>query len=103
MNADVPDKLSAVDADAAADLEWRIMAPLALNQFRLWREGNMPVAFATWAYVDARVAKRLERGSKVLAPGEWKCGDKPVLIDLIAPFGGEEQAMKELEGVLVKG
>jgi len=88
------------DGFSVADRERRIMPPVALGQFRLWREGRMPVGFATWAYVNDHVAARLERGEKRLAPGEWKCGDKPVLIDLIAPFGGAEEAMKELERVL---
>lgn len=82
------------------DLEWRVMPAVALGQFRLWREGHMPVAFATWAYVDDRVAARLETGNKRLAPGEWKCGTNPVIVDLIAPFGGDDQAREELKGVM---
>jgi hemolysin-activating ACP:hemolysin acyltransferase len=35
---------------------------------------------------------RLDRGAKILAPGDWKCGDSPFIVYLIAPFGGEERA-----------
>lgn len=100
MNADLPDKISAGDADAAAGLEWRIMAPLALNQFRLWREGHMPVGFATWAYVNERVEQRLNAGIIRMPPADWKCGPKPMIVDLITPFGGREKALEELSGVM---
>jgi len=85
-----------LDGFSAADRDWRVMPPVALGQ----REGRRNVGFATWAYVNDHVAARLERVVKRLAPGEWKCGGKPVFIDLIAPFVGREEAMKELEGVL---
>ena len=83
------------------DMEWRIMPPVALNQFKLWRTetkegGNRPVAYASWAYVGERQLKRIQAGNKRLSPAEWKSGETKILIDVIAPFGGREAVMKEL-------
>jgi len=52
------------------DMEWRIMPPVALNQFKLWRQGNRPVAYASWAYVGERQLKRIQAGNKRLSPAE---------------------------------
>lgn len=78
------------------DMEWRIMPPVALDQFRIWRQGNMPVAFATWAYVGPRQIERLDAGITRLTPTEWRSGPTPRIIDIIAPFGGREDVEREL-------
>ena len=86
-----------------SDLEWMLIPPVALGQFRLWREGTIPSGFATWAYLNEEVEARLKAGPLRLAPAEWKCGDRLTLMMLLTPFGGAEAAMKDLKEVLFAG
>ena len=77
-----------------ADLEWRLMPPLALKQFRLFTKDNHPVALATWAMVSEAVEARLKGGGTHLKPEEWKSGDRRVVVDIVAPFGGEKEKVQ---------
>lgn len=56
-----------------ADLEWLIMPPVMLEQFRIYYHNNMPVACALWAYVTPETEEKLKSGVKRLRPEEW-CG-----------------------------
>lgn len=65
-----------------------VLPPLETGQLRLWRRGGQLVGLATWAWLDkATEAAVLER-DHTLAPGQWHCGDRPVVMDFAAPFGG---------------
>jgi cytolysin-activating lysine-acyltransferase len=73
-----------------ADLEWLVVPPLKMRQFRLWRQDDRPVAFASWAFlseeVEARVLEaRVLSGLRRLKPNEWKSGDRAWLMDVVAP------------------
>ena len=85
------------------DLDWLLMPPIAAGQFRLWRKENMPLAFASWAFLTEEAEQRLIAGRGKLAPGAWSGGDRLWLMDLIAPFGGREEAVKELKTVVFPG
>jgi cytolysin-activating lysine-acyltransferase len=64
----------------------------------------MPVGFATWAFLSEEVEKRmLESGVQKLSPMEWKSGDRIWSMDMIFPFGGAEEAKKEMQRVLFPG
>lgn len=85
-----------------ADLEWRVMPPVALGQFKIWTRrtpagGAQPVAYASWAFVSDRVAAKLKDGRGRLAPADWKSGSNKVIVDVITPFGGRKEVIKELE------
>lgn len=85
------------------DMEWMTVPPVALRQFRLWRRNNLPVAYAAWGFVSAEVEARLMQGVRKLSPQDWKSGDRLWLIDLVVPFGGTEEVLKELREVVFKG
>jgi cytolysin-activating lysine-acyltransferase len=78
-----------------ADLDWRLLPPLVLDQCRLYSKADMPWAFATWAFVSDVVDQRLRSAAPVIAPHEWKSGAHPWLIDVVAPFGDLESAAAE--------
>ncbi|MBL8671576.1 MAG: toxin-activating lysine-acyltransferase [Alphaproteobacteria bacterium] len=80
-----------------ADLEWQLLPPLGLGQFRVWRKDLMPVITASWAFVSPEVDARLCRGQVKLAPQEWKSGTILWLMDIICPYGGMAEAVKELK------
>lgn len=89
------------------DLEWLVLPALLNRQARVWRReterGAVPVVYASWALVNAEVEARLMQGQNRLKPNEWKSGDIPWLIDLVAPYGGGENALKELADQVFPG
>ena len=91
-----------------SDFEWLVMPAILHGQFRIWREKNaqgvlIPVAYASWAYLDEAAEQRIRQSIKRLAPTDWKSGTNLWLIDLIAPFGGADKAVKELKEKILKG
>lgn len=80
-----------------SDLEWLVLPPIMAKQFRFFRTGNRPFAFATWALLDEDAEKRLLAGQTRLRAGDWKSGDRLWLIDLVAPFGGAEGVLSLLK------
>jgi cytolysin-activating lysine-acyltransferase len=80
-----------------ADLEWMVIPPILLDQFRMFRVESRIVAFAAWAYLSEAVEARLQEANPRLAPVDWKSGDRLWLIHLFAPFGHTEAALVELE------
>lgn len=85
------------------DMEWLVMPALQLNQFRLWQQNGMPVAYASWAFLDEGAEGRMKESIKRLAPVDWKSGDALWLVDMIAPFGGQEEAIAELRATVFEG
>jgi cytolysin-activating lysine-acyltransferase len=55
-----------------------------------------PIGFATWAFVDEERENRLKAGQVRLAPGEWRSGDRVWLYDLVAPFGGGDEIIRNI-------
>jgi cytolysin-activating lysine-acyltransferase len=86
-----------------ADLEWMVMPPILLNQFRLFRVESRIVAVAAWAYLSEGVEKRLQEPNPRLAPVDWKSGDRLWLIHLFAPFGHTEASLVDLERTTFAG
>ena len=50
-----------------------------------------------WAFVDAETETRLAAGATKLRTQDWKCGDKLWVVEVIAPFGGAEDMIKDLK------
>lgn len=75
-----------------ADFEWQVMPPILLKQFKLFYDtSSQPIGVATWAMVTPELFERISNGEKMMRPEQWKCGDKKIIVDLIAPFGGEDK------------
>ena len=86
-----------------ADLEWMVLPPIMLNQYRLLKVGNRIVAFAAWAFLSEAVEARLQETGPRLAPGEWKSGDRLWLISLFAPFGHQDVMIADLRATALAG
>src|SRR5262249_4088361 len=80
-----------------SDLEWLVMPPVLLQQFRLFYDQAKPIGVAFWATVDAEVEGRLAAGTTRLRPQDWKSGDRLWVVEVIAPFGGAEEMVKDLK------
>lgn len=85
------------------DLEWFAMPALLLEQFRIWNGPNSPAAVALWATVSPETEARLEAGGNKLRPDEWQGGDRPWLIDLVAPFGAVDEILADLSVSIFQG
>lgn len=81
-----------------SDLEWAIIPPVMLKQFKLFKdEDNKTIAFTSWAKISEEVENRiLKTGNTKLAPGEWNSGDRIHLIDVLTPFGGNRNVISTL-------
>ena len=80
-----------------ADMKWLVIPPIHLRQFRIFRRDNHPFAYVSWAMLSEEAGERLKQGSHRLRPDEWSSGDQAWIIDLIAPFGGHEEVLKDLK------
>ena len=78
------------------DLEWFVMPPVLLEQFRIFNGQQHPVGVAFWAKVSQDTDARLRGGAFKLRVDEWQGGDIPWLMELIAPFGGQDEMMADL-------
>ena len=79
-----------------ADLEWLLMPPLMLGQCKLYMKKRYPISFASWALLDQAAEDRLTANAGRLRPEDWQSGDRPWLIDLVAPFGGLDVMLADL-------
>jgi cytolysin-activating lysine-acyltransferase len=87
-----------------SDLEWFCMPPILLQQFRIFNGPQGPAAVAFWAFVsEATEARLMSEGHAKLRPAEWKGGDLPWLIELVAPFGGVDEILHDLGAGVLAG
>lgn len=85
------------------DLEWRVMPALVLDQARLHMRDESPTAFVSWAFLSQQAIDRYRLPPHRLAPSDWKSGDQIWVVDLVAPFGGGQEAIRELKEKLFPG
>ena len=78
-----------------ADLGWFVMPPVLLEQVRIFNGPQHPVGVALWATASEDTENRLISGAHKLRADEWKNGERLWLIELIAPFGEQEEIMAD--------
>lgn len=86
-----------------SELEWRVMPPLVLNQAKIFMRDGMPVAYASWALLSPQVAHRFRQPPHRLTPAEWKSGSEAWLVDVMAPFGGVQEVLRDLRESVLRG
>lgn len=86
-----------------SDLEWFVMTPMLLQQFRLFYDKAKPVGVVFWASVSEEVEARLAAGTSRMRPQDWKSGDRLWVVEAIAPFGGAEEMVKDLKAKVFPG
>lgn len=84
------------------DLEWMAMPPIILQQFRMFYAKDRPIGVVLWAFVNDEVEARLLSGNARMRPQDWKCGDKLWIVEVVAPFGGTDEMLKDLKGKVFK-
>lgn len=78
-----------------SDLEWLVMPPILLRQFRLFYHEGRPAAAVLYARVSPEVAARLDAGAPTLRAQDWRSGEVVKVVKVIAPFGGDDQFSNE--------
>lgn len=87
-----------------SDLEWMVMPAILLEQFRIYPGPNgQPAGLVLWAYISDETEARLINGQIKLAPHEWAGGKNPWLIEMVAPFGGQEEMLVDLAVTIFQG
>lgn len=67
------------------------------RQYVLVQEGDRPVCFLSWAWMDESMERRyLNEGVLSLPEAAWCCGDRMWFRDFIAPFGHVPQMFRLL-------
>ena len=101
------------------DIEWSLMPPILLEQFRIFRFGplpglenvdpksflpigldkagfeQLPLGIAIWAKLSEAAEAKLEKGERLTAE-EWNSGDRVWLVELISPFANKENKLSEI-------
>ncbi|AGF76986.1 ACP:hemolysin acyltransferase (hemolysin-activating protein) [Desulfocapsa sulfexigens DSM 10523] len=80
-----------------ADLEWLLMPPLIAGQCKLFMKKEYPTSFISWAFLNKEAEARLFANGGKLRPEDWNCGDRLWIIDIVAPFGGVENMLHDLQ------
>ena len=80
-----------------SDLEWMVMTPILLQQFRVFYSKDRPIGCILWGKVNEEVASRLSAGNARLKPQDWKSGEELWIVDIIAPYGGQDEMIKDLK------
>jgi len=86
-----------------SDIEWKVMPPLVLEQAKLYMKDESPLAFVTWAKLSEEVANRYKTPPHHLTPSDWKTGEQIWIVDMLVPFGGAQEVLKDLKENVFKG
>ena len=80
------------------------MTPVMLQQFRMYYQnapeaqgGQRPIGVVLWARVSEEVEQMLEKGTTRMRPQDWKSGDRLWVVEVIAPFGGQDAMVADLK------
>ncbi|MFZ8864696.1 MAG: toxin-activating lysine-acyltransferase [Rickettsiales bacterium] len=75
------------------DLTNNFLPPLNLDQFRIYKKGDMPIALITWAFLDEQTENKYVNEQYDLKLNDWQRGDRLWFIDFI----GEQTVIKQIE------
>jgi hemolysin-activating ACP:hemolysin acyltransferase len=66
-----------------ADFARLVMPPIKLRQFRLFHDGDIPIAFVSWARLSPDAECRYLDDPQSLALDDWNSGDAVYLADVV--------------------
>lgn len=85
-----------------SDLEWRVIPPIALQQYRLVQHKGAPAGFISWALVDEKTEQRLQQPDFRLRLQDWKSGERVWIIDVVAPATQAPALIEKVKAELFK-
>lgn len=69
----------------------------------MYLRDEMPVAYASWARLSPAAADRFRTAPHHLAPADWNSGDQLWLVDVLVPYGGAQDVLKDLRENVLAG
>lgn len=78
------------------ELEWYVMEPMMLSQFRIYRKEKKPIGVVIWAWVNDEIHQRLKSGNTRLRGKEWHSGEHAWIVDVVSPFGDPSYLVNHL-------
>lgn len=75
------------------DIANNFLPPINLDQFRIYKKGDMPIALITWAFLDQETENKYINEQYDLSLNDWNKGDKLWFIDFIAT----QDVIKQIE------
>lgn len=78
------------------DIERLVVPPLDLGQCILLKEGLLPVAWGSYAFLTPEAEAGYRSGLRRLQADDWNAGDRLWLVDVVAPFGHGPQVTSAL-------
>ena len=86
---------------AQAANENKPMTPVILKQFRLFYDQETSrSAWCSGAGCRRRSSSGCRQGTSKLRPQDWTSGDRLWVVEVIAPFGGAEEMVKDLKAAV---
>ena len=86
-----------------SELEWRVLPALMLDQAKLYLKDEAPVAFVSWARLSDAAAQRYKTAPHQLTMNDWASGDQVWLVDVLTPFGGAQDVLKDIREKVFAG
>lgn len=87
-----------------SDLEWMVMPAILLEQFRIFHgPSGQPAGLVLWGSISDETEERLRSHKVRLRPDEWKGGPNLWLIEMVAPFGGQEEMLADVAATIFQG
>ncbi len=82
-----------------------VMPPIGHRQFRLFYEGEQPIAYVSWASLSPEIEKRFIADPSSLDTADWASGEATYLVDIVAPKGALGKIARRLrtDPLLSKG
>lgn len=85
------------DGWTLAEIERQFLPPAILNQTRMFLCGLQPIGAITWGRLSKTAEEKLLAGGRLLDLADWASGDRPWIVDIIAPFGGGEIMLEKVQ------
>jgi cytolysin-activating lysine-acyltransferase len=73
-----------------------VMPAIKLRQFRLFEDGERPIAFVSWARISSAVEPRFIDNPFSIMPEEWASGPQAYLVDFAVASGRLRQIARLL-------
>lgn len=76
--------------------QW-IVPALKHRQLRVYRRGDRPIAYVSWAKMSKEVEEAYVLNPSGLRPEDWVSGPRIWFVDWIAPFGGTREIARDIK------
>ena len=80
-----------------SDINRLVIPPLKLNQYRIYEENSFPKCYISWAFFNPEVTQKYVTENYRIQEDDWNCGDMFWLVNVISPYKGTSQYIRQLD------